>query len=206
VQPHDLVTAEGTARAAAVLLHPHPDMGGDRFNNVVGELFRILPSAGITTIRFDFSSSDIETAAGETLEALDTLPDDGAPRFLVGYSFGGGVAATITDQRLAGWFLAAPALAMVHPTIGTDARPKLIAAAEHDRFFPPDQLTSATKDWQATTVTPIPGADHFFVGRADLVAQRCIEWITQNMRADSPNVLADRATAREPDGDGERTE
>jgi alpha/beta superfamily hydrolase len=183
VQPHDLVTADGadggTARAAAVLLHPHPDMGGDRFNNVVAELFRILPSAGITTIRFDFSSSDIDTAAGETLEALTALPADGAPRFLVGYSFGGGVAATIDDDRVAGWFLAAPALTLVHPAIGADPRPKLIAAAEHDRFFAPDQLEAATKDWTATTITTIPGADHFFVGRADVVAQRCTEWITQ---------------------------
>jgi alpha/beta superfamily hydrolase len=173
------VTAEGTARAAAVLLHPHPDMGGDRFNNVVGELFRILPSAGVTTIRFDFSSGDIDSATGETLEAVTALPDDGTPRFLVGYSFGGGVAATIDDERLAGWILAAPALTMVHPTIGADPRPKLIAAAEHDRFFAPDHLEAATKDWQATAITIVPGADHFFVGRADVVAQRCTEWIAQ---------------------------
>ncbi len=179
MQPHDLVTADGAARAAAVLLHPHPDMGGDRFNNVVGELFRILPGAGVTTIRFDFSSSDIDTAAAETLEALAALPDDGAPRFLVGYSFGGGVAATIDDERLAGWFLAAPALTLVEPAIGADPRPKLVAAAEHDRFFPPDKLEAATIDWRSTSITTIPGADHFFVGRTDVVAQRCIEWITQ---------------------------
>ena len=58
-------------RAAAVLLHPHPDMGGDRFNNVVSELYRALPPAGVTAIRFDFSSSKIDVSAEETIEALD---------------------------------------------------------------------------------------------------------------------------------------
>ena len=31
---------------AAVLLHPHPDMGGDRFNHVVDAMYRALPPAG----------------------------------------------------------------------------------------------------------------------------------------------------------------
>jgi hypothetical protein len=176
VRPHDLAEANGMARAAAVLLHPHPEMGGDRFNNVVSELYRALPPAGVTAIRFDFSGSKIDGAAEETIEALDQLPDD-IPRFLVGYSFGGGVAATITDERVAGWFLAAPAITSIEPAIGDDPRPKLVAAAEHDRFFPPAQLEAATATWDTTEVIMIAGADHFFVGRADVVAERCVEWI-----------------------------
>ena len=89
------------------MLHPHPDMGGDRYNNVVSALFDTLPPEGITALRFDFSSSNVDTAATETLEALELLED--APRFLVAYSFGGGVAATIADPSVAGWFLIAPA-------------------------------------------------------------------------------------------------
>src|SRR5262249_47571975 len=160
----DLAAAEDTALAAAVLLHPHPDMGGDRFNNVVSELYHALPPAGIAVIRFDFSSSDADTGAAEAVEAIDQLRSD-VPTFLAGYSFGGGVAATITDERLAGWFLAAPALTMAEPAIGDDPRPKLIAAAEHDRFFSPERLEAATEDWRNTELTVVGGADHFFVGR-----------------------------------------
>jgi uncharacterized protein len=162
--------------AAAALLHPHPDMGGDRFNNVVSELYNALPPAGVTAIRFDFSSSAADAAAEEAIEALGLLPDD-LPRFLVGYSFGGGVAATIADDRAAGWFLAAPALSLLQPAIGSDPRPKLIAAAEHDRFFPPEQLEAATAGWQNTEHTVVGGADHFFVGRTEVVAARCLEWL-----------------------------
>jgi alpha/beta superfamily hydrolase len=156
-------------------------MGGDRFNNVVSELYNALPPAGVTAIRFDFSSSAADTAAAEATEALGLLPDD-LPRFLVGYSFGGGVAATIADDRVAGWFLAAPALSLVHPAIGDDPRPKLVAAAEHDRFFSPEQLEAATTGWQNTEHTVVGGADHFFVGRADIVATRCLEWIRRVAR------------------------
>jgi alpha/beta superfamily hydrolase len=156
-------------------------MGGDRFNNVVSELYHALPPAGITVIRFDFSTSTVDTAAAEATEALDQLPED-LPRFLAGYSFGGGVAATITDGRVAGWFLAAPALSMTDPTIGADPRPKLIAAAEHDRFFSPAQLEASTVDWQNTEHTVVGGADHFFVGRTDVVAARCVEWIKRVAR------------------------
>ena len=181
MQPHDLAPASGTASAGAVLLHPHPDTGGDRFNNVISELYRALPAAGVTAIRFDFSSSKLETASTETLEALDQLPAD-LPRFLVAYSFGGGVAATLTEERIAGWFLAAPALSMVEPAIGADPRPKLVAAAERDQFFPPEQLATATGDWENAELTVVPGADHFFVGRTDVVAERCVGWITQVAR------------------------
>lgn len=156
-------------------------MGGDRFNNVVSELYHALPAAGITVLRFDFSSSAVDTAAAETIEALDQLPAAEAT-FLAGYSFGGGVAATITDERIAGWFLAAPGLSMAEPAIGDDPRPKFVAAAEHDRFFPPEQLEAATATWRNTDLAVVGGADHFFVGRTEVVAARCVEWITQVAR------------------------
>ena len=150
-------------------------MGGDRFNNVVTALYDALPPAGATAVRFDFGTADIEAAATEAVETLELLPD--RPRFLIGYSFGGGVAATIADDGVDGWFLVAPALTSVESAIGDDPRPKAVVAAEHDQFFPPAQLEAATKDWRATQSMTIAGADHFFVGRADAVAQRCVEWL-----------------------------
>lgn len=179
MRAYDLAEADDPW-AGAVLLHPHPDMGGDRYNNVVSTLFDALLEAGVTALRFDFSSSDLHTAARETVDALDRLTAE--PRFLVGYSFGGGVAATITDERLAGWYLVAPVLSMFEPTIGDDPRPKGIAAAEHDRFFSPARLEVATTGWPATELTTITGADHMFVGRTDEVTKQCLAWIRQVAR------------------------
>jgi alpha/beta superfamily hydrolase len=179
VRAYDLTEADDPW-AGAVLLHPHPDMGGDRYNNVVATLYDALPAAGVSALRFDFSGSDLETAVADTMAALDRMPVE--PRFLVAYSFGGGVAATITDERIAGWYLIAPALTMFEPAIGDDPRPKAIVAAEHDHFFSPARLEMATADWEATERSTISGADHMFVGRTDEIAKQCLEWITRVAR------------------------
>jgi alpha/beta superfamily hydrolase len=76
-----------------VLLHPHPDLGGDQHNNVVSALYATLDDA----VRFDFASSDLSVATGQVLEQLDA-----GPAWLVGYSFGGGVAALVDDPRVLG--------------------------------------------------------------------------------------------------------
>jgi alpha/beta superfamily hydrolase len=154
-------------------------MGGDRFNNVVSALFDALPDAGVSALRFDFSSSNLDMAATETIAALDRMTT--APTFLVGYSFGGGVAATIDDARVAGWFLVAPALSMVDPTIGGDPRPKGITAAEHDHFFSPARLEAASADWEATDHATVTGADHMFVGRTDEVTKQCLDWLVRTV-------------------------
>jgi alpha/beta superfamily hydrolase len=166
--------------AGAILLHPHPDMGGDRYNNVVEALYGLLPDEGVSALRFDFSGSELDVAVADTMAAIERMPTE--PRFLVAYSFGGGVAATIDDERIAGWYLIAPALTMFEPVIGDDPRPKAVVAAEHDRFFSPARLEAATAEWEATERTTITGADHMFVGRTDDVAKQCLEWIRQAAR------------------------
>jgi alpha/beta superfamily hydrolase len=152
-----------------VLLHPHPDLGGNQHNSVISALFAALPGAS----RFDFRSSDLRVATDQVLEQLDA-----GPAWLVGYSFGGGVACLVDDPRVIGWCLVAPALAMVDPVIGLDDRPKHIFAAEHDTFFPPSSLRDATADWTATTREVVAGADHFLVGHEVDVAARCAAWLT----------------------------
>jgi alpha/beta superfamily hydrolase len=179
VRAYDLDEADDPW-AGAVLLHPHPDMGGDRYNNVVSALFDALPDAGVSALRFDFTTSDLDVAVADTLAALDRMTAE--PRFLVGYSFGGAVAATITDERIAGWYLVAPALSMVEPAIGDDPRPKAIAAAEHDRFFSPTRLGAATAAWEATDLATVTGADHMFAGRTDAVVEQCLDWLRRVAR------------------------
>jgi alpha/beta superfamily hydrolase len=139
-------------------------MGGDRFNNVVSALFGALPPAGVTALRFDFGSSNVDSAAEEAVEMLDLLTD--APIFVVGYSFGGGIASRIDDDRVAGRCLIAP-------MSGADGRRDFVIAAEHDQFFPPSDL-----DPDAV----VTGADHFFVGRTDAVAELCLDYLTRAAR------------------------
>jgi alpha/beta superfamily hydrolase len=168
------------AWAGAVLLHPHPDYGGDRHNVVVGGLYKALPAAGVAAVRFDFSSSDLDVATAEAVEAIDALPDGNA-RFMVGYSFGGAVAALVADARLAGWALVAPPFGALLPgsaaRIGADLRPKLVLTPEHDQVCPPAVVLSETEGWLSATFKPVIGADHYMSGASARVAEQVVEWL-----------------------------
>jgi alpha/beta superfamily hydrolase len=160
------------APGVAVLLHPHPDMGGDRHNHVIGALYLGLPRAGFGAACFDFSSSDLAEARTDTVAAIDAVASaaPAAHIAIVGYSFGAMVATQVTDDRVAGWFLVAPPLAHVPATtIGNDPRPKAIAVAEHDAYTSPAQVDEITATWTSTPRDVIPGADHFLVGSTTYV-------------------------------------
>lgn len=164
-------------RGAAVLLHPHPDYGGDRFNVVVDSLYRALPPAGVTTLRFDFSSSVVPIAAAEAAEVLDRV--EVRPVVLIGYSFGADIATTIADDRLAGWFLVAPPLAdraLARPVAG-DPRPKAITVPSDDQFSSPGRTEHLTESWVNSTVSVVAGADHFLGGRTGVVVDLALEWL-----------------------------
>jgi uncharacterized protein len=175
----DIDVPEG-ALAVAVLLHPHPDMGGDRFNHVIGALFLGLPRAGFGAARFDFHSSELGLAAADTVAAIDAVteaaPD--ATIAIVGYSFGALVATQVSDERISGWFLVAPPLAHAPATsISIDPRPKAIAAAEHDSYTSPSQVEEITATWTATERHVIPDADHFLNGHSGGVVERVTAWL-----------------------------
>ncbi|HEX9546620.1 MAG TPA: hypothetical protein VF942_04740 [Acidimicrobiales bacterium] len=167
------------------MLHPHPDYGGNRFNIVVEALYRALPPAGVSALRFDFSSSEVGVAAGDVVEVVGTLAS--IPVVLVGYSFGAEVATTVADERVAGWFLIAPPLAggsEVVRAIAGDPRPKAIAVPEHDQFSPPGRTRHLTSSWTNTTVTDVPGADHFLAGRTGVVADQVVSWLRATFAAE----------------------
>lgn len=166
-------------RAFAVLLHPHPDYGGNRFHPFIDSLFHRLPGIGIAAVRFDFSSADPAVAAQEAVAAID----EGAARWqdrpavLAGYSFGAGIASTVGDTRLTGWYLLAPPVMMLsQATIGKDPRPKMIAMPEHDQFSPLPAVKEAVSGWDATTVAVLTGTDHF-LGPVEPIVDGALGWM-----------------------------
>lgn len=173
------INAADPARAFAVLLHPHPRYGGNRFHPFIDLLHRRLPAVGVSAVRFDFSSAEPDAARDEVVGAIDegAARWPGQPVFLVGYSFGAGVAALTADQRVAGWYLLAPQVPSLSSSpIGRDARPKAIAVPENDQFSPPPAVEEAVAGWIACTVTTLPGADHF-LGAVGPVVDGAVDWI-----------------------------
>jgi alpha/beta superfamily hydrolase len=170
-------------RAAAVITHPHPLHGGNMRSQVSGAMFKALAEAGVAVLRFNFrgveaSEGEHDEGRGERLDvaaAIDTLVaavPSGTPLLLAGWSFGADVALAVSHDAVQGWFAVAAPLRTVPAeeiVAATDARPKLLAVPQHDQFRSPDSLETAVADWPNTRVEVITGADHFLVGRTDVV-------------------------------------
>ena len=173
------INAAEPSSAVAVLLHPHPDYGGNRFHPFVDGLFKRLPEVSVNAIRFDFTTSSPAGAAEQVIAAIDYAAAQwpACPAILAGYSFGAGIAAMIDDPRITGWYLlAAPGVMLEHATVDDDPRPKTIRVPEHDQFSPPQAIEHLIANWQSTTVETIPGTDHF-LGDVEPIVDDALEWI-----------------------------
>jgi alpha/beta superfamily hydrolase len=182
--------AAGDARALAVLLHPHPHFGGNRFHPFIDALFARLPEMAVTAIRFDFSSAEDAVARQEVVVSMDegTAQWPQLPIVLVGYSFGAGIAAGIGDERIAGWYLLAPPAAMLTAApIAHDPRPKGIVVPALDQFSPPAAIEQVAAGWETTTVTTVPGADHF-LGAVSPFVDDALRFIDRVARRASPSA------------------
>jgi alpha/beta superfamily hydrolase len=171
---YDLLEREGPG-ATAVLLHPHPDYGGNRYHPVIDALYRGLP---VSTLRFDFGSSDFGAAATDVSEAIGLAPTDAV--VLIGYSFGAAVALMVDDPAVLGWFLVAPPLRWTSPAAlaaGRDARPKHVLVPEFDQYSPPALTSEIVAGWPSTTMARLPGRDHFLMGGSEAVLGAAVDWI-----------------------------
>ncbi len=161
--------------AAVVITHPHPQMGGDMFTPVPAGFFGAMLHTNVAALRFNFrgtgqSSGTHDKGGAERLDvaaAVEHLaqaaPD--VPLYVAGWSFGADVALTLDDERIAGWFMAAPPLSVVDPAdmaAQNSKAPKVLAIGENDQFNPPGKASATVAEWQNISVKTIDGADHFF--------------------------------------------
>jgi alpha/beta superfamily hydrolase len=171
----------GTARALALVCHPHPQHGGTMDNKVVRTLARAFTMLGCTAVRFNFrgvgaSAGTWAEGPGEIDDALavvDALRTAGQPLVLAGFSFGGYVAAHAAARRapVERLVLVGPAVSRFElPPVPADT---LVIHGEHDDVVP----LAAVFDWarpSSLPVTVIPGAGHFFHGQLPLLKQLVI--------------------------------
>ncbi len=197
IQHRQLVASDGTAlvgdlavpdvpRLAAIICHPHPQYGGNRFNNVVSALFEALPRAGIASLRFDFRA-DFSGGPGERLDAIAALDDiatavSDVPMVALGYSFGAMIALGLDDARVTALGLVAPPLALA-PDVAAPAVPTLVLTPVHDQFSPPKVSGPIIERWVADG-TPVEHhtiemADHSLVGHTFDVAARMTAWLSR---------------------------
>lgn len=170
--------------AAAIVCHPHPQYGGNRLNNVVEALFRALPAAGITALRFDFRAEYGGGVAeqNDAIASLDQLVGvaPNLPLFAVGYSFGAMVVLALDDARITGKTLVAPPLGAIELDPG-GLTPTLVLTPAHDQFAPPSVAEPIVSTWPGARFETIDSVDHFIAGRTSLVAERTVGWISNEL-------------------------
>ena len=181
-------------RGVALLCHPNPVQGGTMLNKVVSTLQRTARDAGLVTLRFNYrgtgaSAGSHDMGAGEVDDALAAAqwlrakhPD--LPMTLLGFSFGGFVAASLggrleaRGETLKHVFMIAPAVMRLRDE---DALPHngslTVIQPETDEVIDPQRVY----DWSQQLSRPhellkVAECGHFFHGKLtdlkDLVLPR----------------------------------
>jgi uncharacterized protein len=172
--------ATGANAAQAVLCHPHPQYGGNMHDAVLDCAARVLLAAGLGVLRFNFRGvgrshgsydggrGEVDDLAAAITWLRDAQPD--APLWLGGYSFGAWIAwqALPVDLALQRVLLLAPPVGPMVFASRPVPFPVDVFAGDADEFLDPRALAA----WAGVTVHVIPGADHFFAGRFDALAER----------------------------------
>lgn len=175
---HDLhLPADGDPTAAAVVLHPHPSMGGDRHHPLVVAVADALAAAGVAALRPDLNDPDI-VASTTALEqvAADLLADVGTDRLvLVGYSWGSIVASMAAGVGLVARVLVAPPVGMFD--LPAPEVPTLVLVPAHDQYGPPDAVHAAMDAHEHATIEIIDGCDHFLAGALGRITDRTVTWV-----------------------------
>jgi alpha/beta superfamily hydrolase len=168
---------EADGDMAAVVLHPHPQYGGDMDNHVVMTLCRAIAEEGASTLRFNFrgtggSAGSYEGGTGEAEDARAAVayvrewrPD--ARILLAGYSFGAGIAAGVAHGlELAGLVLVSLPGQMASRPL-PDGLSTLLLTGDRDPIAPPEAVRALEAPGRKLIV--VPGVDHsWFPGVTEL--------------------------------------
>lgn len=171
---------------AVVVCHPHPLHGGSMSSNVVFGICQALAAKNIAALRFNFrgvGQSQGEYGEGKAKRedakaALDFVIAakniDKDKIGLAGYSFGGMVALPVAlkDERVKRLALVSPALdEKGWEELKRYNRPRFVIAGENDFVVPMDYFAKMAAE-MSEEYRLVAGADHFWGGYEDEVAQR----------------------------------
>lgn len=178
------LTAVGSPVRGAVICHPHPQYGGDMDSPVVLAVAGALYEIGLATLRFNFrgvgaSTGSYDGGAGEGDDlraAISYLIAQTGVRgvAVAGYSFGAMIALQVapTVAEVDSLIAVAPPLsfASLDPLADCPKR-KLLIVGDRDQYCSVAQLTRQLETIaEPKSHTIIAGADHFFGGHAQAVA------------------------------------
>jgi alpha/beta superfamily hydrolase len=180
----DINDPGGARRGIALIAHPNPLQGGTKDNKVVTTLAKAFFAMKYVAARPNFrgvgaSEGEHDAGRGETEDMLAVAGYlkqrfDDLPLVLAGFSFGSFVQTRVAKR------LTAERLMLVGPAVNrfpaeTVPADTLVVHGEHDDVVP----LAAVLDWarpQNLPVVVIPGGEHFFHGRLNLLADIVVRY------------------------------
>ena len=171
-------------RGIALIAHPNPVQGGTKDNKVVTTLARAFYNLGYAAARPNFrgvgkSEGEHDRGDGETEDLLKVAEHlrgryGELPLLLAGFSFGSFIQTRVAKR------IAAERMVLVGPAVirfpaETVPADTLVIHGENDEVVPLQDVF----DWarpQQLPIVVVPGGEHFFHGRLNLLAQIVVKY------------------------------
>lgn len=181
--------ADSGSEKGVVIAHPHPQMGGSMWNNVVETMVASFFSKGYSTLRFNFrgvgrSEGHFDNGIGEQediLAAAEYLVSKNKEEIvLAGYSFGAWITVKVAGQHkgFRDIILVSPAVDFFEFDFSEcDGKIGLMTCGDEDPFASIDFLSSLADQVHAQLET-VKGADHFYVGQEKALATILDKYLT----------------------------
>jgi uncharacterized protein len=178
------------ARAALILCHPHPQMGGTMHAPLLLAITEEMTRREWAVVRFNFrgigaSEGESSTGEAEVADARGAIAVvrerfPGAAVAIAGWSFGAAVAvrAAAVEEDLAACVAIAPAVlpkegitAGLPPPEGLQVRvPLLLLCGANDHLVDRDDCVAWASAVEGADVNVMAGANHFFWGKYEDLA------------------------------------
>ena len=193
-----LNAGDPAATHTALICHPHPLFGGTMHNKVVYNAMKALASFGFPTLRFNFrgtgrSEGKHNEGKGEVEDvraALDFLHNEfQLPIIFTGFSFGAatGMRAACPDEHVTALIsLGTPVVAdgrsYAYKFLSACTKPKLFISGSQDQYSPATELREVVNHAaDPKKLVFIEGADHFFLGKLELMQKAIQEWVRETV-------------------------
>jgi len=172
------------AAPIALLLHPHPLLGGTMNNRIIFALYQTYQKRGFSVLRFNFrgvgrSQGRFDSGQGElndaasALDWMQTINPNASACWIAGYSFGAWISMQLMMRRpeISGFIsIAPPAGTLDFSFLAPCPASGLIVHGQHDEVVPSQaasKLAQKLSNQKKVVVEfkEIPGADHTFANQ-----------------------------------------
>ena len=178
--------------SAVIICHPHPQFGGNMWNNVVSEIFKTLIENNTSCLRFNFrgvgeSTGSHSSGNGELSDikaCIEFLINrKGIQKIIIsGYSYGAaiGCSAVNYSEKIVGFIAFSfpfDFMGLKYKKLSQTNKPKLFIqgnkdeVASYSNFYEHYEFYENPKDYKI-----IDGADHFYWGYETQAVQEMLKF------------------------------